>query len=140
MKTGEEIALKSKQVLVVRKDLNMRKGKIAAQSAHASMAVLLNIMEETSGEDGVALTLFLKNGTSLKDWVTGRFTKVCVSVNSEDELLETYRRALDSGLICSLIQDAGITEFKGVPTYTCVAVGPGYENEIDAITGHLPLL
>lgn len=140
MKTGEEIALKAKQIIVVRKDLNMRKGKIAAQSAHASMAVILDCMKESVVDGDITRTLILEEGTALYDWLEGKFTKVCVSVNSEDELLEIYRRALDSGLICSLIQDAGITEFKGIPTYTCVAVGPGYENEIDAITGHLPLL
>ncbi len=140
MKTGEETALKAKQIIVVRKDLNMRKGKIAAQSAHASMAVILDCMKESVVDGDITRTLILEEGTALYDWLEGKFTKVCVSVNSEDELLEIYRRALDSGLICSLIQDAGITEFKGVPTYTCVAVGPGYENEIDAITGHLPLL
>jgi len=61
-------------------------------------------------------------------------------VDSEEELIGIHETAKASGLICSLIQDAGLTEFGGVPTYTCCAIGPAWEEEVDAITRHLKLL
>lgn len=127
----------SKQVLVVRKDLNMRKGKIAAQCAHASMKVILDTMER---ESKTSRLLFLKEGTAMRDWIEGIFTKVCVSVNSEAELLDLRDKAKAAGILHAIIQDAGKTEFHGVPTYTVVAIGPAWSDEIDPITGHLPLL
>lgn len=72
-------------------------------------------------------------------WVNGLFTKVCLQVSSEAELLDIHRRAQDAGLISSLIQDAGQTEFGGVPTYTCCAIGPDTAEKIDPITGGLAL-
>lgn len=138
--------MNTKQVLVIRKDLNMRKGKIAAQAAHASLAVLLNeghikfddgYTEETGVFESSYVIPMDKN---IKDWLTGIFTKICVSVDSEEELLSIHQQAKDAGLICSLIQDAGLTEFGGVPTYTAVAVGPAESEDIDKITGGLKLL
>ncbi len=123
-----------KQVIVLRKDLNMRKGKMVAQGAHASMKAILN---QASGAYGV---LTIKMTDEMEDWLMGIFTKICVSVDSEDELLELYENAKDAGLICSLIQDAGLTEFDGVPTYTAVAIGPAKAADIDKITGNLKLL
>jgi len=73
-------------------------------------------------------------------WMTGRFAKICVGVTSEAELDDVMARARAAGLPCALIVDAGRTEFHGVPTKTCCAVGPAYADEIDAITGMLPLL
>lgn len=73
-------------------------------------------------------------------WISNKFTKVVVSVNSEEALLNVHREAKDRGLLCSLIQDAGDTEFHGVPTYTAVAIGPDYSSKIDPITGSLSLL
>ena len=125
-----------KQVIVVRKDLNMRKGKIAAQSSHASLGAILNyggkIYEGT-------LTLTIEN-MAVKEWLEGRFTKVCVSVDSEEELIDIYMKAMLNKVNVKLIKDAGLTEFGGVPTYTCLAIGPDYPENIDPITGHLKLL
>lgn len=84
--------------------------------------------------------LLLPIDSPIKDWIEGIFTKICVSVDSEEELLEIYNKAKDSGLMCSLIQDVGLTEFGGVPTYTCCAIGPNWDTEIDPITSHLKLL
>ena len=113
-----------KQVIVLRKDLGMRKGKCVAQGAHASMkATLENI-----------------NHKDVKEWLNGPFAKIVVSVNSEEELKEIYQKALNANLVCSLILDAGRTEFHGEPTYTAVAVGPAKDDRIDQITGHLKLL
>ena len=113
-----------KQVIVLRKDLNMRKGKMVAQGCHASMkATLENI-----------------NHPDVKEWLAGLFTKIAVSVNSEQELLEIYQKAQQANLVCSLIQDSGLTEFDGIKTYTAVAVGPAKNKRVDQITGHLKLL
>ena len=76
----------------------------------------------------------------INDWITGNFKKVCVSVNSEEELITLYEKAKSNGFICSLICDAGLTEFAGVPTNTCIAIGPGLPSDIDTITGNLKLL
>lgn len=113
-----------KQVIVLRKDLGMRKGKMCAQSCHASMKATLENMDHPD----------------VKEWLAGIFTKVVVSVDSEEELFAIYEKAKDKGLVCSLIRDAGLTEFGGVPTYTAVAVGPSTREKVDAITGHLKLL
>jgi PTH2 family peptidyl-tRNA hydrolase len=125
--------MEHKQVIVMRKDLNMRKGKLVAQGAHASMGAILSLCKQ----DGDRLVLEMDERT--KPWLTGRFKKICVYVNSEQELLEIYNTALTNGLVCSIIKDSGLTEFHGVPTLTAVAVGPDREDKIDAVTKHLPL-
>lgn len=146
--------METKQVIIIRKDLNMRKGKCVAQGSHASMACILNLMkghsqritydmDEFSRQDGYTLknkTLFFKEGSALDNWINGIFTKICVSVNSEEELENLYNKAKELGLPCSIITDSGLTEFNGVPTKTAVAIGPAESNEINQITGHLPLL
>ena len=126
--------MEHKQVIVLRKDLNMRKGKMVAQGAHASMRAVLNGARR---EDNV---LIIPLDARNEPWLCGRFKKICVSVNSEGELLKLYQGASDAGLITALIQDAGLTEFGGVPTYTALAVGPDRADRVDAVTGTLPLL
>ena len=124
-----------KQVIVIQKALNMRKGKMVAQGAHASMAAILSQARRTdAGELVIALD------DRIGPWLSGRFKKICVSVDSEDELLDVHRRALEAGLVCALIQDSGLTEFGGVPTFTAVAVGPDEAHRVDAITAGLKLL
>jgi peptidyl-tRNA hydrolase, PTH2 family len=135
--------MSAKQVIVIRKDLKMRSGKIAAQAAHASMKVLLDAGEfhtahgrwfELDEDD------FGKYGVDVFDWIAGNHKKVVVYVESEDALVALYDKAKEAKLPCSLITDAGLTEFHGVPTKTCIAVGPALESEVDKITGGLPLL
>jgi len=125
--------MEHKQVIIMRKDLNMRKGKLVAQGAHASLGAILNLMQR----NGNVLSLEMDERT--EPWLTGRFKKICVYVNSEAELLEVYNAAQAAGLISSLIKDAGLKEFNGVPTLTAVAVGPDREDKIDLVTKHLPL-
>lgn len=122
----------TKQVIVMRKDLGMRKGKMIAQGAHASLKALLD-----SGDLGPMAA------EPARIWLKGSFTKICVSVNSEEELVAIYEKArqkFDSDCPLTLITDAGRTEFNGVPTKTCCAIGPWWSDEIDEITGALPLL
>lgn len=113
-----------KQVIVIRKDLKMRLGKAVAQGAHASMKATLENMDHPN----------------VKEWLSGAFTKICVQVNSEEELLAVYQQAVDAGLIAAMIVDAGRTEFHGVPTRTCIAVGPATHDELAPVTGDLRLL
>ena len=72
----------AKQVIVMRKDLNMRKGKMVAQGAHASMRVLL----EAGAPDQAGRAFTITMSEAMAAWITGRFTKVCVSVDSEAAL------------------------------------------------------
>jgi len=131
----------AKQVIVIRKDLNMRKGKMVAQGAHASMAAVLDRMVILSHKKEIQeKTLILESGTPMESWINGLFTKVCVSVDSESELIKIYEKAKGAGLIASIITDAGLTEFNGVPTKTCIAIGPNWSEEVNQITGHLKLL
>jgi peptidyl-tRNA hydrolase, PTH2 family len=133
---AEPTERRPKQVIVMRKDLNMRKGKMIAQGAHASMKVLLDAGHPSDdGSYTFAMT------PAMTQWiVTGRFAKVCVGVTSEAALDDIYARAKAAGLPVAMIVDSGKTEFHGVPTKTCCAVGPAWTDEIDAITGELTLL
>lgn len=123
-----------KQTIVLRKDLNMRKGKMVAQGAHASMRAILQL----GRREGTSFVIPLDE--RIEPWLTGRFKKICVSVDSEAELVALYEKAQTAGLVAALIRDAGLTEFGGVPTLTALAVGPDREERVDQITGHLPLL
>ena len=116
-----------KQVIVMRTDLGMRKGKMIAQGAHASLKVLLDY-QDAMGWPARAL------------WLENSFAKICVRVDSEEELLRVYAHALNEGLHAALIVDSGRTEFNGVPTRTCIAIGPEFPSKIDPVTGHLKLL
>jgi PTH2 family peptidyl-tRNA hydrolase len=137
IETPEPAERSAKQVIVMRKDLGMRKGKMIAQGAHASLAVLIEGGHPSA--DGAAFTFALDAATT--QWlVSGRFTKVCVSVDSEAALDAIVARARDAGVPCALIVDSGRTEFHGVPTKTCCAVGPAWAEAVDAITGSLSLL
>lgn len=130
----------------MRKDLNMRKGKMVAQGAHASMKVILDKMTSRiiEGNDmnsyGYDIFGMEDMPPAMEEWIKGLFTKVCVSVDSEQELIDIYNKAKEAGIPCAMIEDAGLTEFNGVVTKTCIAVGPDYPENIDAITRHLKLL
>lgn len=128
-----------KQVIVMRTDLNMRKGKMIAQGAHASIAFLTNRLEvDTSHYPG---PVFKGELTSAEyQWIKGSFKKVVVQVGSEIELLAICQVAREKQVHCDLITDSGLTEFGGVPTNTCCSIGPDEADKIDAITGHLKLL
>jgi PTH2 family peptidyl-tRNA hydrolase len=136
-----------KQVIVIRKDLNMRKGKLAAQTAHAAMKVLLDQMscdrfaeDSTFWRDCHIWYLKVLESEPLHRWLKGNFTKIVVSVNNEEELFDIKRKAEKVGILCSLVTDAGKTEFHGECTNTALAVGPEWASKVDGITGHLPLL
>lgn len=124
-----------KQVIVVRKDLHMRMGKVAAQCSHASMKVFFDRMYISNSNEYI-----LKITPEMIEWIEGLFTKICVSVDSLDELMEIYEEATANQIPTSLIEDSGLTEFNNVKTITCCAIGPDHEEKINKITGHLQLL
>jgi len=123
-----------KQVIVIRKDLKMRRGKEIAQGAHASIAFLSNIVRRSL----VSAQLPVLSMAEM-EWINTKFTKICLTVESEQELLDIQKKALEANLVVHLITDAGLTEFDGIPTNTCLAIGPDYSEKIDPVTGHLKL-
>lgn len=123
-----------KQVIVLRKDLNMRKGKMIAQGAHASLLAIMSGAPIFEGK------VELRLDSCLSDWLSGDYKKIAVGVDGEEELLGIYESAVKSGLRCSLVLDHGLTEFGGKETYTACAIGPSLPELVDKITGHLKLL
>ena len=148
----------TKQVIVFRKDLlkgpnAIRKGKFGAQCAHASLGALLKLfsvykqelvrfgtIETDPGKIQYKYDLTFGKDSVLDDWLNGKFTKVVVSVDSDEELIALNKALDDTFIPHALITDAGLTEFHGVPTNTCLGIGPYVAEEIDKFTGHLPLL
>ena len=119
--------MKYKQVIVMRTDLNMRKGKMCAQAGHAVL--------------GAVKMALADGGRNLFAWEeeSGQ-SKICVGVDSLEALLNIYNKGLESGFMVYLVTDAGYTEFHNEPTVTCLAFEPLPSDEIDKITGDLVLL
>ena len=133
--------MRTKQVIVMRTDLNMRKGKMCAQAAHASMAFItrrFDVFVESDLEEYSEGAVLLSRREI--DWLNNFFTKICLGIDSEEALLDLHQAALNSGLVSHVVQDNGTTEFGGVPTYTCLALGPDDAERIDQLTGSLRLL
>jgi PTH2 family peptidyl-tRNA hydrolase len=128
---GQEV----KQVIVVRKDLTMRKGKMCAQVAHASMKFLF---ENNDAEKLGEIKVKLSKPEML--WMNSGHAKIVVGCDSEEELRSLMSKAELFGVDSYSITDAGHTEFHGVPTLTAAAFGPDYSDVIDEITGKLKLL
>ena len=136
----------AKQMIVMRRDLKMRKGKIAAQAGHACVTAVLRALERedrlkdvmTSG-GGIDLRPTDKPATPLSQWFQNGTAKICVYVDSQEALLDLDRRAKEQGYISALICDAGHTEFHGQPTYTCLALEPLLPEQVAPLTDELPL-
>lgn len=129
----------TKQVIVIRKDLGMRRGKECAQSAHASMAFLTRKLkfDHSDGNGNAYHMVPIKEAAVV--WMQTSFKKVCLQVASEADLLAIDAKARENGLETHLVIDSGLTEFDGIPTPTCVAIGPDFSDKIDVVTGHLKL-
>ncbi len=108
-----------------------------AQGSHASMMFLVEPLLAAARDPAASFHL----DAGAWQWLaSGRMSKICVRVDSEAELLEVAAKAEAAGLPVHLITDAGLTEFGGIPTRTCAAIGPAAASKIDPITGHLRLL
>ena len=137
---------KAKMMIVMRRDLKMRKGKIAAQAGHACIeAILMALRKEDRMNDfelhtdGMYLKDEGKEATPLSDWFRYGCAKVCVYVDSEEALFAIADQAREKGILAAVITDAGMTEFHGVPTKTCLALEPLPTEVADELTGTLPL-
>jgi len=114
-----------KQIIVVRSDLQMGKGKIAAQASHASLSAYKKVMRM---DPDVA-----------RAWESEGQMKVVLKTQSEAELLEYYNKAKQAGIPCELIRDAGHTQIEP-GTLTCLGAGPWDEAELDKVFSKLKLL
>ncbi len=114
-----------KQVIVVRTDIKMGKGKLSAQVAHAA----------------VSASEKAKNSRNkiYSEWILSGQAKIVLKVNSLKEILHIYNLAKTKGLVASLIEDRGLTQLP-IGTVTCVGIGPGFASDIDNVTGDLKLL
>jgi len=113
-----------KQVLVVRADLKMSRGKIAAQAGHAAVCAA----EETRK----------KRPEWWNAWLSEGQCKIAVKVGSEQELLELERMVKKLKLPSALISDRGLTELPP-GTLTCLGIGPAPSQQLDKVTGKLAL-
>ena len=116
---------KYKQVIVMRADLKMGKGKIAAQAGHASVSAAEEARKHFP--------------RWWKSWLDEGQCKIAVRVNSEEELLKLEDMAGRAELPYALISDRGLTQLEP-GTVTCLAIGPAPSFEVDKVTGKLALL
>ncbi|HNZ87350.1 MAG TPA: peptidyl-tRNA hydrolase Pth2 [Methanofastidiosum sp.] len=116
---------KYKQVVVVREDLKLSKGKLSAQVAHAAVSCAIKAEKN-------------KN-KYFSDWFSEGQKKVVLKVNDLESLLKIFNEAKSVGLITELIKDAGLTEIPP-GTITVLGIGPAPEEEIDRVVGNLKLL
>ncbi len=114
-----------KQVILVRKDLALPKGKLCVQVAHASLTAFLETRR--------------RHPQWAEEWLEQSQKKIVLKVNDLKELLEIYNKAKQIKLPVALIRDAGLTVLPP-DTITCVGIGPAPEDILDKITGHLKLL
>ena len=133
-------------MIVMRRDLKMRKGKIAAQAGHACIDAVLQALQKenrlndlVSSPDGMMLKTTDKPESPLTEWFNNGCTKVCVYVDSEEELLAIAEKAESRGIIAAVITDWGLTEFHGEHTKTCLALEPLPAEIANELTGELPL-
>jgi PTH2 family peptidyl-tRNA hydrolase len=114
-----------KQVIVMRTDLKMGKGKIAAQASHAAVSAA----QEARKHHRAWLIAWLDEGQR----------KVVVKVSNEADLLQLKEQAGRMRLPCALVYDRGLTQLPP-DTLTCLSIGPAPNERVDKITGNLPLL
>lgn len=120
-----------KQIICIRRDLRMRRGKEIAQGSHASMMFLVDIALNRP----TAIPL----NETMMEWLTGSFTKVVLQVPDEPALFVCYQLALNRNIPAYMVTDNGTTEFNGVKTNTAVAIGPARSSQLDPIFGMLKL-
>ena len=111
-----------KQVILMRADLKLPKGKMAAQAAHASVEAA-----------------FRAEKIVFKAWHASGMKKIVLKVDNEKELYRYAQLGKDAGLTTSIITDAGHTVVEP-GTVTCGAIGPCLEEEVDRITSHLKMM
>ena len=137
---------KIKQVIICRKELNLNTGKWSSQVAHGSMAFLTKRFVQNVKftppiiDHGDSITYAISIKKVEEEWLDESFAKIVVWVQTAEELHTLHEKALEAGIEAHFITDSGHTYFKGVPTVTCLALGPDYAEKLDPITRDLPLL
>ena len=149
--------MNTKQVIVVRTDLKMRRGKESAQCCHASLGFLTRFLQGRDGQwqinDGGGIFSVLLSAAArewqindgggifsvllsaaAREWVNGIYTKIVLGADSEAELLEVQKLCEQAGLQTCLVIDKGLTEIPP-NTPTALGIGPDEAEKIDAITG-----
>ena len=118
-----------------------RKGKLVAQGSHGSLGALLTMFNKEEVDGKVRYTVDFEKDSILDKWLNGIFTKICLMVENDEELVALYERIKQErpDIPCVLITDCGLTEFNSVPTNTCVGIGPYWSDEIDVFTKELKL-
>ncbi len=109
-----------KQAIVVRKDLNLKKGKLAVQAAHAAV-------------------LAYKKSLYKEEWEKEGQKKIVLWCKDQRELMKIYQKAKTMKIPVVIVKDAGLTQIPP-GTITCVGIGPDKEEKIDKITGNLKLI
>lgn len=129
---------KVKQVIVIRKDLKMRRGKEVAQACHSAMAFLtIRILKSLIYENN-SCTVDLNEVE--RYWILNSFRKIGCKVDSLEDLMKIKQLCDEVEIECHVIEDNGVTEFNGVKTITALAIGPDYDERIDPITSQIPSL
>ena len=130
-----------KQAIVMRKDLACRKGELMAQTAHASMKVFVDKFDPNTamGSDNIVAYTFHVTPEE-HEWFEGKFTKIVLGCQTEDEIRQLEKDANDMGIPCAVIVDSGKTEFNGVPTVTCIAIGPAKAEDVESLTKQFALI
>lgn len=132
-----------KQSIIVRADLNMPKGKMAAQVAHASMGAVLtyaydfNINPVMPTYDRYLYKMVVPE--PVFRWLSGDFAKIVLKCQTLDDLLRLKKEAEAQGVPYKLITDNGTTVFDK-PTITCIAIGPWHSEVIDSMTKEFKLM
>lgn len=139
-----------KQVIVMRTDLKntqgqkVKSGKLIAQACHASIAFLSKRVNEYIYKELESMLTGIKPTLTLsyieEKWLESEYRKIVLKVDSLDELMVIYNKAKAVGLEVHLITDLGMSEFGGVETVTCLAIGPDLDERIDSITEGLSTL
>lgn len=119
-----------KQVIVVRKDLRMRRGKVASYVAHVASKFLVENNEAERGDE-----LHVKLSPSEAEWLRGPSTRIVLGAPSEEAMKSIIFKAEMAGIDVHSV--SGRTKQEEEKTVICVALGPDESNLIDQITGHL---
>lgn len=141
--SDEQVMLEgtAKIVILMRTDLNMRKGKMIAQGGHAVEDLMLKQMTKAEQYHWGGYDYGDLQDQPLGDYLDGETRKkITCRVDSEEQLRELVEKAASAGIPATVITDLGLTEFKGEKKVTCAAIGPAWGKDLDAITGDLKLL
>ncbi|KAI3552554.1 peptidyl-tRNA hydrolase PTH2 [Colletotrichum filicis] len=122
-----------KLVLVVRTDLGMTKGKMAAQASHATLACYKSLSKIAAKDPSSPAAKILSRWENLGQ------AKIAVQIKNQDEMLELMGKARSLGVTSEVIADAGRTQIEA-GSLTVLGVGPAPRSLVDQITGHLKLL